>query len=103
MATHIALVGDSIFDNRAYTGGEPDVVSHLQAMLPKPWRATLVAVDGSTTASIAGQTARIRSNRQDEAARRSPSRSRARSVPTTCALAHEFSREREAERRTVEC
>src|SRR5919202_7066700 len=59
MATQIALVGDSIFDNRAYTGGEPDVVSHLRAMLPKPWRATLVAIDGSTTFGIAAQAARV--------------------------------------------
>src|SRR5919206_1923965 len=59
MTHHIVLVGDSIFDNRAYTGGEPDVVSHLRAALPKPWRATLVAIDGSTTADIAAQAARV--------------------------------------------
>ena len=29
MASHLALLGDSIFDNRAYTGGDPDVVGHL--------------------------------------------------------------------------
>src|SRR5256714_1947673 len=57
--SHIALLGDSIFDNRAYTGGEPDVVSHLRAALPTPWRATLVAVDGSTTSSIRAQVARV--------------------------------------------
>jgi hypothetical protein len=54
-STHIVLVGDSIFDNRAYTGREPDVVSHLHTILPVPWRATLCAVDGSTTADVPGQ------------------------------------------------
>src|SRR6188472_1029743 len=48
MTSHIALIGDSIFDNRAYIGGAPDVVAHLRAELPAPWRATLCAVDGST-------------------------------------------------------
>jgi hypothetical protein len=56
---HIVLLGDSIFDNRAYTRGEPDVVSHLQRLLPKPWRATLAAVDGATTHSLPAQLARV--------------------------------------------
>jgi hypothetical protein len=47
MASHIALLGDSIFDNASYTRGEPDVVTHLRAMLPPPWGASLLAVDGS--------------------------------------------------------
>jgi len=29
MPQHIVLLGDSIFDNSVYTGGEPDVVEHL--------------------------------------------------------------------------
>jgi GDSL-like Lipase/Acylhydrolase family len=56
---HIALLGDSIFDNRAYTGGEPDVVTHLRDLLPHDWRATLYAVDGATTADIPRQTTRV--------------------------------------------
>ena len=28
MTQHLVLLGDSIFDNRTYTAGEPDVVSH---------------------------------------------------------------------------
>jgi GDSL-like Lipase/Acylhydrolase family len=56
--SHIMLLGDSIFDNGAYTLGEPDVVSHLRRRLPAPWRATLLAVDGATTASIPEQIAR---------------------------------------------
>ncbi|MCU1386192.1 MAG: GDSL-lilke lipase/acylhydrolase family protein [Acidobacteria bacterium] len=53
------LLGDSIFDNRRYTAGEPDVVTHLQRLLPAPWRATLAAVDGATTARLAEQLARV--------------------------------------------
>ena len=52
---HIALLGDSIFDNRSYTRGEPDVVSHLRNELPHGWAATLCAVDGATTFSIGRQ------------------------------------------------
>ena len=62
MSAHIALLGDSIFDNRAYTGGEPDVVSHLRAILPASWRASLCAVDGSVTADLAAQLPRVPSD-----------------------------------------
>lgn len=57
--THIVLLGDSIFDNRSYTRGEPDVVTHLRGLLPDRVSATLVAVDGATTRSMKGQIARI--------------------------------------------
>ena len=56
---HVALLGDSIFDNRAYTGGEPDVVSHLRSILPAPWRATLLAIDGSVIADLRAQLKRV--------------------------------------------
>jgi hypothetical protein len=52
---HVALLGDSIFDNRAYTGGAPDVVSHLRALLSSHGTATLCARDGATTQTIATQ------------------------------------------------
>ncbi len=52
---HVVLLGDSIFDNGAYTRGEPDVVTHLRRLLPAGWDATLCAVDGSTTHGVAGQ------------------------------------------------
>jgi hypothetical protein len=55
MSSHIVLLGDSVFDNRTYTGGAPDVLSHLRELLPSPWRATLRAVDGSTAADLARQ------------------------------------------------
>lgn len=56
---HIALLGDSIFDNRAYTAGEPDVVSHLQSMLPENWQATVCAVDGDVAEQVSGRMHKI--------------------------------------------
>lgn len=48
----VVLLGDSILDNRAYTGGGPDVVTQLQSALPPGWRAVLAALDGSTTGDV---------------------------------------------------
>jgi hypothetical protein len=59
VSEHVVLLGDSIFDNAAYTRGEPDVVSHLRTILPAPWRAELLAVDGATISDIAAQAARL--------------------------------------------
>jgi hypothetical protein len=59
MQQHIALLGDSIFDNRAYTNGAPDVVTHLRALLPLGWRASLVAVDGSAAANLEAQLPKV--------------------------------------------
>ena len=56
---HVVLLGDSVFANAAYTGGEPDVVTHLRAILPPEWSATLAAVDGATTASVPSQIGRV--------------------------------------------
>ena len=56
---HVVLLGDSILDNGAYTGGGPDVVTQLRAALPAGWAATLAAVDGSVAAHLPGQVARI--------------------------------------------
>ena len=60
--SHLVLLGDSIFDNRAYTGGQPDVVAHLNELLPAGWRATLQAVDGATTTELASQCSRVPSD-----------------------------------------
>ena len=46
---HVVLLGDSIFDNGAYTRGGPDVITQLRAIVPDSWSATLGAVDGATT------------------------------------------------------
>jgi GDSL-like lipase/acylhydrolase family protein len=52
---HVALLGDSVFDNASYTNGQPDVISQVRENLPSGWRATLCAVDGSTTEEIPEQ------------------------------------------------
>lgn len=57
---HVALLGDSIFDNQAYVNpGEPDVVHQLRPRLPADWKATLLAVDGSVTADVPRQLKRL--------------------------------------------
>jgi hypothetical protein len=56
---HIILLGDSIFDNGVYVPGEPDVVKQLRALLPDGWKASLLAVDGAVTRSVASQLRRI--------------------------------------------
>lgn len=56
---HLALMGDSIFDNAQYTGGGPDVVSQVRKLLPSGWSASLLAVDGSTTVNIPDQVDRL--------------------------------------------
>ncbi|MEI2692988.1 MAG: SGNH/GDSL hydrolase family protein [Anaerolineae bacterium] len=48
-------MGNSIFDNAAYTDGGPDVVTQLNDLLPAGWATSLLAVNGSTTDDIAGQ------------------------------------------------
>jgi hypothetical protein len=56
---HLFLLGNSIFDNGAYTGGGPAVIAQVRTRMPVGWRATLAAVDGSTIASVAAQRARF--------------------------------------------
>jgi GDSL-like lipase/acylhydrolase family protein len=56
---HVVLLGDSVFDNAVYTSGAPDVVTHLRALLPTGWQATLLARDGATTGELAPQLRRI--------------------------------------------
>jgi hypothetical protein len=52
---HVALLGDSIFDNGAYTSGGPDVARQLTSMLPAGWRASLLAVDGAMMGDLEHQ------------------------------------------------
>ncbi|MBO1076632.1 SGNH/GDSL hydrolase family protein [Roseomonas marmotae] len=54
-AAHVVLLGDSSLDNRAYVGAAPDVLAHLRGRLPRPWRATLAAVDGAVVGDIQRQ------------------------------------------------
>src|SRR5579859_5284381 len=56
---HIVLVGDSIFDNARYTEGGPDVIAQVRQLIPGGWKASLVAVDGSTTENIPAQVERL--------------------------------------------
>ena len=56
---HLILLGDSIFDNQAYVGRGPDVVTQLAPLLPSGWRATLAAVDGAVIADVPRQLARL--------------------------------------------
>jgi hypothetical protein len=51
----VVLLGDSIFDNKAYVGGGPEIIAQLREALPSGWGATLAARDGSTTSDIKGQ------------------------------------------------
>jgi lysophospholipase L1-like esterase len=57
--THITLIGDSIFDNKAYVGRGRSVIEHLHELKPEGWAATLRAVDGSVTGGVSGQVSRI--------------------------------------------
>ena len=58
--SHVVLLGDSIFDNAAYVAaGAPDVVRQVRRRLPHGSSATLLAVDGSTTADARGQLRRL--------------------------------------------
>lgn len=57
--SHVVLLGDSIFDNGAYTNGKLDVLAHLRQVLPHSWRASLLARDGATTEGIASQLAQL--------------------------------------------
>ena len=54
---HLVLLGDSIFDNIAYTAGGPDVVTQVRGQLRPGWTATLAAVDGSQADDVAAQVA----------------------------------------------
>jgi hypothetical protein len=56
---HVALLGDSIFDNAAYVSGGPDVVRQLRDKLPLGWSATLIAADGAITRNVSGQLGRL--------------------------------------------
>ena len=56
---HVILLGDSIFDNRAYVEPGPDVITQLRQTLEQQvaekWHATLLAVDGSVINDISEQ------------------------------------------------
>lgn len=53
--SHVVLLGDSIFDNGAYTGGGPDVAAQLRGELSAGWTTTLLALDGDVAAGVIRQ------------------------------------------------
>ena len=55
---HIILLGDSILDNGAYVGDDPDVAAQLRALVPGA-KVTLLATDGHTTREMPSQIARL--------------------------------------------
>jgi hypothetical protein len=52
---HIILLGDSVFDNAAYVGRDPDVLRQLEQLLPQGRKATLLARDGAVISEIGSQ------------------------------------------------
>src|SRR5437868_12036949 len=56
---HVVLLGDSVFDNGAYVGGDPDVVRQVRELLPPGAGAALNARDGAVIADVASQLARL--------------------------------------------
>ena len=52
---NVVLLGDSIFDNKAYVGAGSDVIEQLGAALSSGSTATLAALDGATAGNITGQ------------------------------------------------
>lgn len=56
---HIALLGDSIFDNAAYVAGGPDTLAQLRMLLPPGSKATLCAVDGHVASQLPTQLASV--------------------------------------------
>ncbi len=56
---HLVLLGDSIFDNRAYVEGGLAVIDQVQQRVPPGWRASLLAVDGDTSADVTQQLKRL--------------------------------------------
>lgn len=56
---HVVLLGDSTLDNDAYVPANQAVINHLQRLAPSGWKATLLAVDGSTTETLPSQLARL--------------------------------------------
>ena len=56
---HLVLLGDSIFDNAAYTANGPAVIEQVRKNLSTGWQASLLAVDGDTTSDVPQQLHRL--------------------------------------------
>src|SRR3954447_18377183 len=55
---HIAMLGDSVFDNGSYVGGAPDVRAQLQALVTDA-EVSSAARDGAVLADVALQLRQI--------------------------------------------
>jgi lysophospholipase L1-like esterase len=53
---HIVLLGDSVFDNKAYVNGGLDVIAQVRRRIPDGWKAGIRAVDGSVVENVRKQT-----------------------------------------------
>jgi lysophospholipase L1-like esterase len=56
---HLVLLGDSIFDNKAYVGTGSDVIAQVRERLEGGGEATLLARDGAVVAGVLEQVRRI--------------------------------------------
>jgi len=56
---HVVLLGDSVFDNAAYVGGNPDVRRQVAPLLPPGAQVGLLAQDGAVIADVTSQLGRI--------------------------------------------
>jgi lysophospholipase L1-like esterase len=56
---HVILLGDSVFDNAAYVGNDPDVRRQLAGTLSPGSKVTLLARDGDVIAEIGSQLRRL--------------------------------------------
>lgn len=56
---HLVLLGDSIFDNRAYVADGPAIIDQVKHLAPQGWQVSLLAVDGNTSAQISQQLQRM--------------------------------------------
>ncbi|MBO0862791.1 MAG: SGNH/GDSL hydrolase family protein [Chloracidobacterium sp.] len=53
---HIVLLGDSVFDNKAYVNAGLDVIEQVRRRVPDGWKVSLRAVDGSVVENVREQT-----------------------------------------------
>jgi hypothetical protein len=57
--THIALLGDSVIDNKAYVNGGPDVADQVKMLVPAQWSVTRLALDGAVLAGVVRQLEKV--------------------------------------------
>jgi hypothetical protein len=53
--SHVALLGDSTFDNGAYVPGQPDVIQQVRERVPTDSSVSLLARDGAVTRDVCNQ------------------------------------------------